>query len=63
MKNQLNQQTVNTIEDFYGSVRSLYLSATHSGCSQNIINNIKEFENGQLSQKIEQLLGSGMNID
>lgn len=57
MREDLNNQTVNSIEDFVGKVLSLYDEAVRNGCSTNLLNEIESFENGPVMERAEQLLG------
>lgn len=55
-KAELNYQTAESIEDYYGEIRSLYDEANSiAGCNY-LANQIQEFEYGPLSSKMNELL-------
>jgi hypothetical protein len=56
MRVNLNQQSANTIEDFVGDVRSLYDEAKDKGCSQNLLDEIEQFELGPVGARTNALL-------
>jgi len=63
MRADINQQSANTIEDFVGDVRSLYDEAKDKGCSQNLLNEIEQFELGPVSAKANALLRANNNVN
>ena len=63
MHEDLNQQSVNTIEDFVGNVRSLYNEAKNKGCSQDLLNEIEQFELGPVSATTNALLRVNNNVN
>ncbi len=56
MREDLNQQSANTIEDFVGEVRALYDEAKNRGCSQDLLDEIEQFELGPVGAKTNSLL-------
>jgi hypothetical protein len=62
MRVNLNQQSANTIEDFVGEVRALYDEAKDKGCSQNLLDEIEQFELGPVGAKTNSLLRVNNNV-
>lgn len=57
----LNAQTANTIDEVYGEVGALYRRAQEAGCNQVILNEIDAFKNGELNNRMDELLGENQN--
>ncbi len=62
IKNKLDEQTEDTISDFYGEVRAFYDELIASGVLNTscgyILSQIELFENGALKEKMDELLAN-----
>lgn len=56
LRNNLQYQNAETIEDYIGEIRTLYREAKRKDCGEKILKEIDEFENGPAMAKANSLL-------
>jgi hypothetical protein len=56
LRNRLQYQNAETIEDYIGEIRALYDEAKRKDCGRGILKEIEEFENGPAMMKANSLL-------
>jgi hypothetical protein len=56
LRNRLQYQNAESIEDYIGEIRALYDEAERKDCGKGILKEIEEFENGPAMAKANSLL-------